>query len=91
MQDQLDRACVVMTDQAEVADTLQRSGFKVETLPAGWRKKVRPFAVLRPLLSGRLAEARDEHADKGYFAVAPDVSNTACNASFAGGAERPAG
>lgn len=89
--DQLQHACVVMTDKQNVAVALSAGGFQVETLPAGWRRKLKLSDVLGFLWSGDLARTRAEHADKGYFAIAPTAVISGCTALAAGTLESPAG
>ncbi len=74
----MDNACVVMTDSADVADALLRGGFTVDTVKGGWRN-IDVGVFVRALLDGRLAEAREQNANRGYIAVPRPPADTKCN------------
>jgi 4-amino-4-deoxy-L-arabinose transferase-like glycosyltransferase len=77
--DVIGEACAVATSDAEVADQLRQNGFAVETVTGGWRK-IDVGVLMRAVLDGRLAEARNENADRGYVAV-NSSNDAACRAA----------
>jgi 4-amino-4-deoxy-L-arabinose transferase-like glycosyltransferase len=61
--------CVVMTQDARLAESLKQRGFAVEVIQGGWRKNFDD--LVSAVTEWRLAEVRNQHLITAYFATCP--------------------